>query len=77
MEGVPVALEELIVADAPSWRAWLEEHHAASPGVRLVLAKKGTTSPTTLSYDDALEEALCYGWVDGQLERRDETSFRR
>jgi uncharacterized protein YdeI (YjbR/CyaY-like superfamily) len=44
----------------------------------LVLAKKGTTSPTSLTYDQALEEAICFGWIDGQVRRRDErTYFRR
>ncbi|HSN02422.1 MAG TPA: YdeI/OmpD-associated family protein [Acidimicrobiales bacterium] len=48
-----------------------------SSGVWLVLAKKGTVEPTVLSYDEALEEAICFGWIDGQLERRDSTTFRR
>jgi uncharacterized protein YdeI (YjbR/CyaY-like superfamily) len=45
--------------------------------VWLVLAKKGTTHPTTLSYTEALDEAICFGWIDGQLGRRDGTTFRR
>ncbi|HEY8455216.1 MAG TPA: YdeI/OmpD-associated family protein [Actinopolymorphaceae bacterium] len=67
-------MEELLVPDASSWRTWLDEHHAESDGVWLVLAKKGTTDPTTLSYEQALEEALCYGWIDGQARRRDDTT---
>lgn len=70
-------LPELTVADASAWREWLETHHDSSPGVWLVLAKKGTTQPTSLTYDQALEDALCYGWIDGQLRGRDETTFRR
>ena len=66
---------ELLVADLDAWRAWLEKHHATSTGVRLVLAKKGDAAPTTLTYADALTEALCYGWIDGQLTRRDEGSY--
>jgi uncharacterized protein YdeI (YjbR/CyaY-like superfamily) len=65
-------LPELIMADAAAWRGWLGEHHAEPPGVWLVLAKKGTTEPTTLTYDEALEEALCHGWIDGQARGRDE-----
>ncbi len=42
-----------------------------------MLAKKGTTHPTALSYDDALAEAICFGWIDGQLARRDDSTFRR
>ena len=41
-----------MVADAAAWRTWLNGNHAKSQGVRLVLAKKGTTHPTTLSYDE-------------------------
>ncbi|HEY2074439.1 MAG TPA: YdeI/OmpD-associated family protein [Gaiellaceae bacterium] len=70
-------LPELILADAATWRLWLAEHHEGSAGVSLVLAKKGTTEPTSLTYDQALEEALCYGWIDGQVQRRDETTYRQ
>jgi uncharacterized protein YdeI (YjbR/CyaY-like superfamily) len=45
--------------------------------VWLVLAKKGTTQPTSLTYEQALEEALCHGWIDGQIRRRDERTFRQ
>jgi uncharacterized protein YdeI (YjbR/CyaY-like superfamily) len=71
------AESELIVRDAAAWRAWLAEHHAEQDGVWLVLAKKGTVKPTSLTYDDALEEALCHGWVDGQVKRRDETTYKQ
>jgi len=74
---MPVELEELLVRDAAEWRAWLEEHHADSPGVWLVLHKKGG-SVTGLDYEAALQEALCFGWIDGQGRRRDdESSFQR
>jgi uncharacterized protein YdeI (YjbR/CyaY-like superfamily) len=72
-----VDLPELLLVDADEWRRWLSTHHADSLGVWLVLAKKGTTDPTTLSYDEALEEAICFGWIDGQLARRDTATFRR
>jgi uncharacterized protein YdeI (YjbR/CyaY-like superfamily) len=72
-----VELPELLLTDAPEWRTWLSRHHADSKGVWLILAKKGTTKPTTLSYDGALDEAICFGWIDGQLKSRDETTFRR
>ena len=72
-----VELPELIMADATAWRAWLDQHHELPTGVWLVLAKKGTTEPTTLTYDQALEEALCYGWIDGQTRRRDESTYRQ
>jgi uncharacterized protein YdeI (YjbR/CyaY-like superfamily) len=74
-ENVAPELDELIVRDVGAWCRWLDEHHGDSTGVRLVLAKKGTTEPTGLSYDQALEEALCQGWIDGQSKRRDDTTY--
>jgi len=68
---------ELIVVDAAAWAAWLAGQHAASAGVWLVLAKRGGSPPTRLTYQEALEEALCYGWIDGQVRRRDEGSYRQ
>lgn len=63
--------------DRAAWRRWLGRHHGELEGVWLVLAKKGTTKPTSLDYDQALEEALCHGWIDGQVRRRDETTYRQ
>ena len=68
---------ELTVADHAAWRAWLFEHHNSPAGVWLSLAKKGTTEPTSLRYDDALEEALCFGWIDGQIQRVDGSTYRQ
>ena len=70
-------LPELIVRDAAAWRAWLGAHHADPRGVWLILAKKGTTDPTSLRYDEALDEALCHGWIDGQTRRRDESTYQQ
>src|SRR5438045_9753180 len=69
-------LPELIVKDAAAWRKWLGSHHEKSRGVWLVVSKKGTTTPTRLTYDQALEEALSHGWIDGQAQRRDDKSYR-
>lgn len=70
--------EELLsVPDVAAWQAWLGEHHDRSTGVWLRLAKKGTTEPTRLRYEEALDEALCYGWIDGQLRRLDELTYRQ
>ena len=66
---------QLIVRDAAAWRTWLAENVDEQAGVWLVLAKKGTTDPTSLSYAAALEEALCHGWIDGQARRRDEGTY--
>lgn len=67
---------DLLVDDVDAWRRWLAEH-PGHDGVWLVLAKKGVTEPTSLSYDEALEEALCHGWIDGQRRSRDEQTFRQ
>jgi uncharacterized protein YdeI (YjbR/CyaY-like superfamily) len=74
---VAVELPELCVPDAAAWRAWLGEHQGEQTGVWLVLAKKGTTRPTSLTYDEALDEALCHGWIDGQVLRRDELTYQQ
>jgi uncharacterized protein YdeI (YjbR/CyaY-like superfamily) len=66
---------ELLVPDAASWRAWLAKHHDSSAGVWLVLARKETVEPTSLNHDQALEEALCHGWIDGQLRGRDSGTY--
>jgi uncharacterized protein YdeI (YjbR/CyaY-like superfamily) len=68
-------LPELILEDGAAWGAWLADRHATSAGVWLVLAKRGGSPPTRLSYQEALEGALCYGWIDGQMRRRDEGSY--
>lgn len=63
------------MADIRGWRTWLEENHSSGSGVWLVLAKKGTLKPTSLTYLRALEEALCFGWIDGQARSGDEGTF--
>ena len=70
-------LDELVVADATALRAWLAEHGATSPGVWLALTRKGGAS-TTLTWQQAVDEGLCFGWIDGQRRTRDEqTSWIR
>lgn len=56
--------------DRAAWRAWLAEHHATSSGVRLAIGKKGNRV-TSLGYEDAVEEALCFGWIDSTARRLD------
>ena len=69
-------LAELLLPDSEAWRAWLDSHHADKPGVWLVLHKKGGQT-TALTYAQALDEALCFGWIDGQIGRRDDESYRQ
>ncbi len=73
----PSDLPPLVVANVGAWRSWLDKHHAQSTGVWLLLSKQGTTHPTSLTYDEALEEALRYGWIDGQLRRANDTTYSR
>ena len=58
-------LPVLELADRDAWAAWLGAGHASSPGVWLKIAKKGS-DVRSVSYAEALEVALCYGWIDGQ-----------
>ncbi|RII95074.1 hypothetical protein DZF95_02615, partial [Clavibacter michiganensis] len=75
---MPAAAHDLLtVPDRAAWRAWLDANEETSDGVWLVLAKKGTTDPTSLTYAEALDEALCSGWIDGQTASIDERIFRR
>jgi uncharacterized protein YdeI (YjbR/CyaY-like superfamily) len=57
------------------WRAWLKKHHTTSPGVWLVYAKKHTGIPT-LTYDESVEEALCFGWIDSLRHPVDDTLWK-
>jgi uncharacterized protein YdeI (YjbR/CyaY-like superfamily) len=72
---MPVDLRELIVTDAAAWRIWLGEHHDDPDGVWLVLAKKGIRRPTSITYEQAVEEAVAHGWIDAQNRRRDDTTY--
>jgi uncharacterized protein YdeI (YjbR/CyaY-like superfamily) len=59
-----------------AWRAWLKRHHASSAGIWLVYAKKHTGLPS-LTYADAVEEALCFGWIDSLMHPMDESHYRQ
>jgi len=54
------------------WAAWLERNHGRSPGLWLQIAKKGAKVPS-VSYPEALDVALCYGWIDGQKRPQSDT----
>ncbi len=60
-----MAEDSLLFETQQQWLAWLAEYHASSPGIWLQFAKKGATA-RSLSYPEALDAALCYGWIDGQ-----------
>jgi uncharacterized protein YdeI (YjbR/CyaY-like superfamily) len=70
MAELPILLFE--TQDA--WASWLEQHHGRAPGIWLRLAKKAT-GIASIDYSQALEVALCYGWIDGQKKGYDESSW--
>ncbi|TXR55840.1 YdeI/OmpD-associated family protein [Quadrisphaera setariae] len=70
-----IPLPDLVVPDTTAWAAWLAENAETSTGVRLALAKGGATEPTSLLYEQAVLEALCHGWIDGQVSKRDDASY--
>ncbi|WP_394770452.1 YdeI family protein [Lacisediminihabitans sp.] len=61
-------------ATADEWRDWLADHHTEPGGVRLMLRKKGSALPG-IGVEQALDEALCVGWIDGQRAAFDEHYF--
>lgn len=64
----------LLFKNANAWARWLERNHDKAPGVWLQLAKKNS-KVQAVTYPEALEEALCYGWIDGQTRSLDESTF--
>jgi len=65
------ALPVMSFESTDAWDAWIAAHHAGSPGLWLKIAKKGAAG-TTISYSEALDVALCHGWIDGQKGRHDD-----
>lgn len=67
-------LASLDVRTRQRWRAWLEKHHATSPGVWLTFYK-AHTGVKSVPYDDSVREALCFGWVDSLVKRLDDERY--
>jgi uncharacterized protein YdeI (YjbR/CyaY-like superfamily) len=70
--GLPV----MEFRSAKEWERWLARHHASSDGVWLKIAKQGT-GVHTVGYPEAVEAALCFGWIDGLRHKHDEVYFRQ
>ncbi len=68
------ALKTLYLSDRRKWRAWLRKNHKSARGVWLVYYKKGTGKPR-IPYNDAVEEALCFGWIDSTVKSIDDERF--
>ena len=59
---------ELYAKNRDEWREWLEENHSTAQGIWLIYYKKLSGKPR-ISYPDAVEEAICFGWIDGKIKR--------
>lgn len=65
--------EQLLFSDRKEFRQWLNTNHDTSPGIWLILGKSGKLK--TVKADEALEEALCFGWIDGLIKNVDDTRY--
>jgi uncharacterized protein YdeI (YjbR/CyaY-like superfamily) len=74
--AIPKPMVKRLFKRQADWHAWLEKNHEDDDGLWLHFAKKGSGA-VTVTYDDALETALCFGWIDGQLRTHDEKTFVR
>jgi uncharacterized protein YdeI (YjbR/CyaY-like superfamily) len=74
MPPTAAKLKTLDVESRPQWRAWLQSHHDRESEIWLVFHKREARE---LSYDDAVEEALCFGWVDSLVKRLDDDRYVR
>lgn len=68
---MPEITETFFARDRATWRSWLARHHGSKREIWLVRNKKHVTEPC-ISYDEAVEEALCFGWIDGIVKRIDD-----
>lgn len=69
------SLRPIIFATPNEWETWLKKNHEVGTEVWVTLAKKGTNA-VTVTYDEALEIALCWGWIDGLTKRIDDTYYK-
>lgn len=69
-DGIPT----YYASDRAAWRTWLSEHHATEKSVWLIIYRK-QSSTSSVYYDEAVDEALCFGWIDSKPNKRDEESY--
>ena len=69
-------IDELYAANRNEWRAWLQANYGSAKSVWLIFFKKHTGRPS-VSYDESVEEAICFGWIDGVVRRLDDERFAR
>jgi uncharacterized protein YdeI (YjbR/CyaY-like superfamily) len=75
-EATVIQDKTLYVTNRDDWRRWLKENHSSQREVWLIYYKKHTRKPS-IPYEDSVEEALCYGWIDSILKRIDDEKFVR
>jgi uncharacterized protein YdeI (YjbR/CyaY-like superfamily) len=68
--------KEIYLATHEEWRNWLEKNHTISDGVWLIYYKKQSGKPR-IPYGEAVEEALCYGWIDGKIKKVNEDYYKQ
>ena len=76
MPRADIHYESVYAPNRRAWREWLADNHATSPGVWLIYYKKKTGKPR-VSYDEAVEEALCFGWIDSRPNKLDEERYQQ
>jgi uncharacterized protein YdeI (YjbR/CyaY-like superfamily) len=74
MPTSPAAISPTLFKSAKAFEAWLKKHHGASDGLWLQIAKRGADEPS-VTYPEAVEIALCWGWIDGQKKGLDDQHF--
>ena len=68
--------EAISAADSQEWRAWLKKNHKIKDSVWLIFFKKSSSEPS-IDYSEAVDDALCFGWVDSKPNKRDTRSYYR
>ncbi|MBP85904.1 MAG: hypothetical protein CMJ64_04175 [Planctomycetaceae bacterium] len=69
-------MKQVCLTTRSEWRQWLTQNHDKETGIWLVFYKKHTRRPT-LEYDDVVEEALCFGWIDSIIKKLDDDRYAR
>lgn len=69
-------MDELTFTNRESWRIWLEKNHADSDGIWMVYYKK-QSKKISITYDEGVEEALCFGWIDSLVRTIDESRYKQ
>ncbi len=74
--STPSGAERFTPSGPEEWRSWLEQHHATAPGVWLVYWKKASGKPS-LTWSQAVDEALCFGWIDSKVTPIDDVQYEQ